>query len=173
MTKLTNSTQLFAHVTNAPGVGGLRAAGKASSSFTSNSLCFRTSQSEATLGCDQHINVFKIVEAAANKLSTEAIHITSVTHPFDSRACQVTWERDALSSRQGGPKCRLWRPLMNLVGDFTVSWNSGKTRQQLNNWIQGTKKASTSLGRIARRFVQVPFASLAKKRRHNIASYYH
>ena len=79
-----------------------------------------------------NISMFSRLEAAANKLSTEAIHITSVTHPFDSRACQVTWERDALSSRQGGPKCRLWRPLMNLVGDFTVYWNSGKTRQQLN-----------------------------------------
>ena len=53
MIRLTNSTQLFAHITNAPGVGGLRFGGNESSSFLTNSLCFRSSQSDATLGCDQ------------------------------------------------------------------------------------------------------------------------
>lgn len=60
MIRLTNSTQLFAHITNASGVGGLRFAGNESSSFLSNSLCFRNSQSDATLGCDQ-MSIFKQV----------------------------------------------------------------------------------------------------------------
>ena len=157
MIRLTNSTQLFAHITNAPGVGGLRFGGNESSSFLTNSLCFRSSQSDATLGCDQsQFSRRWLVTAAANKLRTETIGITSVALLFDSHACQVTWERDAARTRQGGPKCHLWRPLMSLIGDYsTIHCLIGKTRQQLHAF-------EVEVRRRRRRHMSVPRGDLCK-----------